>query len=83
LLAEQFYPGTARSMIASHLSSEPGHVKALNALQLAPFLDWKLRLGEGTGAILLMPMLDAAAAMVTRMARLSDLTNETSITPLP
>jgi len=81
LLAERFYPGTARSMIASHLSSEPGHVKALETLQLAPFLDWKLRLGEGTGAILLMPMLDAAAAMVTQMATLSDLTNETPVMP--
>jgi len=78
LLAERLYPGTARSMIASHLSSEPGHVKALESLSLVPLLDWRLRLGEGTGAILLMPMLDAAVAMVTQMATLSDVTEGAS-----
>jgi nicotinate-nucleotide--dimethylbenzimidazole phosphoribosyltransferase len=74
LLAERMYPGTARSMIASHLSSEPGHMKALESLGLVPFLDWKLRLGEGTGAIMLMPMLDTAVVMVTQMATLDDVT---------
>jgi nicotinate-nucleotide--dimethylbenzimidazole phosphoribosyltransferase len=74
LLAERLYPGTARSMIASHLSSEPGHVKALEALGLSPFLDWNLRLGEGTGALMLMPLLDTAVAMVTQMATLDDVT---------
>lgn len=74
LLADRLYPGTTRSMIASHLSSEPGHTKALQFLSLQPYLDWRLRLGEGTGAILMMPMLDAAVAMVTQMAKLSDVT---------
>lgn len=74
LLADRLYPGTSRSMIASHLSSEPGHVKSLQFLSLQPFLDWGLRLGEGTGAILMMPMLDAAVAMVTKMAKLRDVT---------
>jgi nicotinate-nucleotide--dimethylbenzimidazole phosphoribosyltransferase len=72
LLAERLYPGTARSMIAAHLSAEPGHVKALESLGLSPFLDWNLRLGEGTGALLLMPLLDTAVAMVTQMATLDD-----------
>lgn len=74
LLSERLYPGTARSMIASHLSSEPGHIKALESLGLSPFLNWNLRLGEGTGAIMLMPMLDTAVAMVTQMATLDDVT---------
>jgi nicotinate-nucleotide--dimethylbenzimidazole phosphoribosyltransferase len=74
LLSERLYPGTARSMIASHLSSEPGHIKALESLSLSPFLNWNLRLGEGTGAIMLMPMLDTAVAMVTQMATLDDVT---------
>lgn len=74
LLAERLYPGTARSMIASHLSSEPGHVKALESLGLSPFLNWNLRLGEGTGALMLMPLLDTAVAMVTQMATLDDVT---------
>jgi nicotinate-nucleotide--dimethylbenzimidazole phosphoribosyltransferase len=80
LLAEKLYPGSSRSMIASHLSCEGGHVKALEALRLTPFLDWKLRLGEGTGAILLMPMLDAAVAMLTSMATLRDVASPPSET---
>jgi nicotinate-nucleotide--dimethylbenzimidazole phosphoribosyltransferase len=41
----------------------------LARLGLTPFLDtWQLRLGEGTGALLLMPLLDAAAAVVGDMA---------------
>ncbi|MBA4191294.1 MAG: nicotinate-nucleotide--dimethylbenzimidazole phosphoribosyltransferase [Planctomycetaceae bacterium] len=71
LVAERLWPGTARSMIAAHLSAEPGHAAALAHLGLKPALDnWGMRLGEGTGALLLMPILDAAAAIVTRMATL-------------
>ncbi len=65
--------GVARSMVASHLSAEPGHRFILERLRLEPFLDWNLRLGEGTGALLLMPLLDAAAAMTTQMASLEQL----------
>jgi len=72
LLAEKLNPGTASLMIASHLSSESGHMKSLEALRLTPFLGWSLRLGEATGALLLMPMLDAAAAIVNEMAKIED-----------
>lgn len=72
LIAERLHPGTARSMIAAHLSAEPGHGFALKQLGLVPVLDdWGMRLGEGTGALLLMPLLDAAAA-ITQMATLQD-----------
>jgi len=61
-------PGTAGSMIAAHRSDEPAHPLMLHRLGLDPLLtDWRLRLGEGTGALLVIPLLDAAAAMVTRM----------------
>jgi nicotinate-nucleotide--dimethylbenzimidazole phosphoribosyltransferase len=60
-------------MIASHLSAEPGHAATLQFLQLEPFLQWDLRLGEGTGALLLMPLLDGAAAITCRMATLAGL----------
>lgn len=73
LIAELLAPGTVQSMIASHLSAEPGHRLVLERLRLEPFLNWNLRLGEGTGALLLMPLLDAAAAMTNQMARLQDL----------
>jgi len=72
LIAERLHPGTARPMIASHRSAEPGHGFALDRLGLVPILDnWAMRLGEGSGAILLMPLLDAAAAIM-QMATLQD-----------
>lgn len=73
LLAEKLYPGCSRYMLASHLSSEPGHLKSLETLNLTPFLKWNLRLGEGSGAILLIPLMDAAAAMLRQMATLDEL----------
>ena len=73
LVAERLAPGTARSLIAGHLSREPAHPAMLAALELEPFLDWNLRLGEGTGALLLMPLADAAVAMTTEMATFADL----------
>jgi len=81
LIAEVLTPGAARSMVASHLSAEPGHRFVLDRLRLEPFLHWSLRLGEGTGALLLMPLLDAAAAMTTQMARLQDLGISRKIEP--
>jgi nicotinate-nucleotide--dimethylbenzimidazole phosphoribosyltransferase len=74
LIAEALEPGTAGSMIAAHRSDEPAHAPMLERLGLVPLLgDWRLRLGEGTGALLAMPLLDAAAAMVTRMDTLDSL----------
>ncbi len=68
LVAERLSPGTADAMIAAHRSVEPAHGRMLEVLGLRPMLDWDLRLGEGTGALLLMPLLDAAAALVKEMA---------------
>lgn len=69
LVAEQLAPGTASGLFAAHRSAEPGHTPALTSLKLRPWLDgWELRLGEGTGALLLVPLLDAAAAILTQMA---------------
>ncbi len=74
LIAETLSAGTARAMIAAHLSAEPAHALMLAHLGLEPLLtDWQLRLGEGTGALLAVPLIDAAAAMVTRMDTLDSL----------
>lgn len=73
LIAERLAPGTARSMIAAHCSAEPGHGGALAALGLEPLLDWDMRLGEGTGALVALPLLDSAAALLSGVALLSDL----------
>ena len=71
LIAERLWPGTAAALVAAHRSAEPGHAAALGHLGLEPFLEgWQLRLGEGTGALLLMPLLDAAAA-ICRMTTLT------------
>jgi nicotinate-nucleotide--dimethylbenzimidazole phosphoribosyltransferase len=58
----------ADAMIAAHVSPEPGHPLVLEELGLAPLLDLNLRLGEGTGALLAVPLLRAAAAVLAEMA---------------
>ena len=73
LLAESVCPGTSRALIAGHRSVEPGHVAALIALGLVPVLDLQMRLGEATGALAALPLIDLAAAMVCDMATLDDL----------
>jgi len=54
--------------VAGHLSGEPAHALALNRLSLQPVLDLGLRLGEGSGALLAVPVLKAAAATLAEMA---------------
>ncbi|MBA2932643.1 nicotinate-nucleotide--dimethylbenzimidazole phosphoribosyltransferase [Sphingomonas sp. CGMCC 1.13654] len=73
LIAERLAPGSANAMIAGHRSAEPGHEAALDALGLEPLLDWGMRLGEGTGALVALPLVDAAAALLTGVARLDEL----------
>jgi nicotinate-nucleotide--dimethylbenzimidazole phosphoribosyltransferase len=54
--------------MASHLSTEPGHRVALEHLGLTPFLDLKMRLGEGTGAALGLFLLETACRLQLEMA---------------
>jgi nicotinate-nucleotide--dimethylbenzimidazole phosphoribosyltransferase len=61
------------SMIAGHRSAESGHGAALACLGLEPLLEWNMRLGEGTGALVALPMLDSATALLRDVAALSDL----------
>ena len=70
LVAERLAPGTVDAMIAGHRSAEPGHGAALAQLGLDPLLDWGMRLGEGSGALVALPLLDAAAALLGDVARL-------------
>ena len=70
LIAERLAPGTVRAMIAGHRSAEPGHAASLAHLRLEPILDWAMRLGEGSGALVALPLLDAAAALLGDVARL-------------
>jgi nicotinate-nucleotide--dimethylbenzimidazole phosphoribosyltransferase len=68
LTAARIAPGATAYMIASHRSQELGHAAALNELGLKPLLDLDLRLGEGTGAVLALPLLDAAVRILNDMA---------------
>jgi nicotinate-nucleotide--dimethylbenzimidazole phosphoribosyltransferase len=68
LLAATIAPRAPRAMIAAHLSPEPGHRPVLEALDLKPLLDVRMRLGEGTGAALALPILQASLAIGSDMA---------------
>jgi nicotinate-nucleotide--dimethylbenzimidazole phosphoribosyltransferase len=68
LVAERIEPGARAAMVAGHVSSEPGHRLILEALGLEPLLDLGLRLGEGTGAALALPLVHASVAVLEEMA---------------
>ncbi len=68
LIAVGLSPRAREFMIASHRSVEPGHRAALETLGLEPLFDFNLRLGEGTGAVLAFPILEAAARILNEMA---------------
>jgi nicotinate-nucleotide--dimethylbenzimidazole phosphoribosyltransferase len=64
--------GVEDVLIASHRSPEPGHALILDALGLDPLLDLGLRLGEGSGAALALPLLQASVAILAEMATFGD-----------
>ena len=68
LVAYVLRPTARDYMIASHVSAERGHRAALAHLELSPLLDLGMRLGEGTGAALALPIVEAAAACLSDMA---------------
>jgi nicotinate-nucleotide--dimethylbenzimidazole phosphoribosyltransferase len=77
LVAAALCPLVREHLIASHRSAEPGHTLILAHLGLEPLLALDLRLGEGTGAALAMPLVDAALAVLDEMATLT----EAGVTP--
>jgi nicotinate-nucleotide--dimethylbenzimidazole phosphoribosyltransferase len=68
LVATAVSPNVASSLVAATRSPEPGHPLVLKRLGLEPLLDLGLRLGEGSGAALALPLVRAAVAIVTDMA---------------
>ena len=61
-------PGALDHCLAAHVSSEPGHRLLLEKLGKQPLLDLDLRLGEGTGALMALPLIGLACAAVTDVA---------------
>jgi nicotinate-nucleotide--dimethylbenzimidazole phosphoribosyltransferase len=68
LLAARFSPHVKDVLFAAHVSAEKGHRLMLDGLQLVPMLDLQMRLGEGTGACLLMGLIEAAVKIMREMA---------------
>ena len=63
LCAVRLCPDSCSALIASHVSSEPAAELLLSALGLAPCIQAGLHLGEGSGAMLALPLLDQALAV--------------------
>ncbi len=68
LIAAALCPLAKGYMIGGHQSTEPGHVASMAHLGLTPLIDMRMRLGEGTGAVLAMHLVDAAARIINEMA---------------
>jgi nicotinate-nucleotide--dimethylbenzimidazole phosphoribosyltransferase len=72
LAAIRLDPAAKEYCIFCHQSAEQGHLRMLRALDAAPLLQLDLRLGEGTGALLALPIVRAASRMLSDVASLDD-----------
>ena len=72
LVAATIEPAVLTRVVAGHRSTEPGASAVLDHLGLDPLLDLGMRLGEGTGALLAVPIVQAAARVITEMAMIDD-----------
>jgi len=68
LAAKVIEPQVTNWMLASHISHENGHALALEALGLSALINFEMRLGEGSGAALVIPLLQSAIALHNEMA---------------
>lgn len=72
LLAVRLNPGCRDWLLFAHHGAEPGHVRVLQALEAEPLLELGLRLGEGSGAALAVPLLRLACALHGQMATFAE-----------
>lgn len=72
LWAARFNQALGGYLIASHCSAEPAHTKILQALRLKPMVNWQLRLGEGSGALLMLPVLQQACRIMAETVTFAD-----------
>jgi nicotinate-nucleotide--dimethylbenzimidazole phosphoribosyltransferase len=67
-LAIRLQPEVQTYMVFSHVGAEMPHRALLDSIDAKALLDWNMRLGEGSGAILVLPLLRSACAMLSNMA---------------
>lgn len=72
-LAVSLRPEVRSYLVGSHISAEPGHRLLMDTAGVETYFDFGLRLGEGTGAALFFPVIDAAVRVLHEMATLEDL----------
>jgi nicotinate-nucleotide--dimethylbenzimidazole phosphoribosyltransferase len=68
MIAVDMAPLSGKYLISAHCSQELGHMIMLGWLGLEPFLDLQMRLGEGTGAVLAVSIVEAACKILDEMA---------------
>jgi nicotinate-nucleotide--dimethylbenzimidazole phosphoribosyltransferase len=68
LVAAALAPGAIQACVAGHRSAEPGHAAVLAHLGLRPLVELELRLGEGTGALLALPLVQSAVRVLHDVA---------------
>ncbi|MGH3974452.1 MAG: nicotinate-nucleotide--dimethylbenzimidazole phosphoribosyltransferase [Pseudonocardiaceae bacterium] len=72
MLAEELAPGARQWWVAGHRSVEPAHTLVLEHLELDPVLDLGMRLGEGSGAVAALPLVQMAVQILAEMATFDD-----------
>lgn len=72
LLAVRIQPGVADWLIYAHRSAEPGHILMLDALKAEPLLELGMRLGEGSGAAVAVPLIRLACSLHNDMATFAE-----------
>ena len=72
LAATRLQPAAGAGLFASHLSAEPGHERVLTELGLEPLLDLRMRLGEASGALMALPLVERAGLLHARMATFAE-----------
>ncbi|WP_408071310.1 nicotinate-nucleotide--dimethylbenzimidazole phosphoribosyltransferase [Butyrivibrio sp. JL13D10] len=72
VIADMIIPGVREYLIASHAGREKGNITALRYLGLKPYINGDMALGEGTGAIMLFPLIDTSAYFYNNAARFED-----------
>ncbi len=70
-VAHAIAPQVSGYLLAGHCSEEPGHRHLLSYIGLTPILNLNLRLGEGTGAVLAMPVIESSVRIFSEMATFS------------